>query len=229
MPGELSGGEQQRVAIARAFINRPVMLLCDEPTGNLDPATSVGIMRLLDRINRAGTTVVMATHNADIVDAMRRRVIELDAGLLVRDQQRGVYGSGAAVTVGKQRMTRVVPILRDAVKGLRRNLAMTIAVVLCSAVSLTLFGAGLLLNRQVDITSKHLFGRVELTIYVNDGITADQQDAPRDRSSPHDPLVKTATYESKDQAFAEFKQLYKSYARAHRRASPLICCRRATT
>ena len=100
MPGELSGGEQQRVAIARAFINRPVMLLCDEPTGNLDPATSVGIMRLLDRINRAGTTVVMATHNADIVNAMRRRVIELDAGLLVRDQQRGVYSSGAAVTVG---------------------------------------------------------------------------------------------------------------------------------
>jgi cell division transport system ATP-binding protein len=100
MPGELSGGEQQRVAIARAFINRPVMLLCDEPTGNLDPATAVGIMRLLDRINRAGTTVVMATHNADIVDAMRRRVIELDSGLLMRDQQRGVYGSGAAVTVG---------------------------------------------------------------------------------------------------------------------------------
>ncbi len=100
MPGELSGGEQQRVAIARAFINRPVMLLCDEPTGNLDPATSVGIMRLLDRINRAGTTVVMATHNAEVVDAMRRRVIELDSGLLVRDQQRGVYGSGSAVTVG---------------------------------------------------------------------------------------------------------------------------------
>ncbi len=100
MPGELSGGEQQRVAIARAFINRPMMLLCDEPTGNLDPGTSVGIMRLLDRINRAGTTVVMATHNAEIVDAMRRRVIELDDGLLLRDQQRGVYGSGTAVTVG---------------------------------------------------------------------------------------------------------------------------------
>ena len=99
MPSELSGGEQQRVAIARAFINRPMMLLCDEPTGNLDPGTAVGIMRLLDRINRAGTTVVMATHNAEVVDAMRRRVIELDSGLLVRDQQRGVYGSGA-VAVG---------------------------------------------------------------------------------------------------------------------------------
>jgi cell division transport system ATP-binding protein len=100
MPGELSGGEQQRVAIARAFINRPLMLLCDEPTGNLDPGTAVGIMRLLDRINRAGTTVIMATHNSEVVDAMRRRVIELDSGLLVRDQQRGVYGSGAPVTVG---------------------------------------------------------------------------------------------------------------------------------
>ena len=93
MPDELSGGEQQRVAIARAFVNRPKVLLADEPTGNLDPNTSVGIMRLLDRINRTGTTVVMATHNAEIVDAMRRRVVELDDGRLVRDQTRGVYGS----------------------------------------------------------------------------------------------------------------------------------------
>jgi cell division transport system ATP-binding protein len=91
-PGELSGGEQQRVSIARAFINRPLILLADEPTGNLDPATTVGIMRLLDRINRTGTTVVMATHDERIVDTMRRRVIELHHGDLVRDQARGVYG-----------------------------------------------------------------------------------------------------------------------------------------
>ena len=92
MPDELSGGEQQRVAIARAFVNKPMILIADEPTGNLDPNTSVGIMKLLDRINRTGTTVVMATHDSGVVDQMRKRVIELSGGHVVRDQARGVYG-----------------------------------------------------------------------------------------------------------------------------------------
>ncbi|HUY85591.1 MAG TPA: cell division ATP-binding protein FtsE [Acidimicrobiales bacterium] len=94
-PDELSGGEQQRVAIARAFVNRPLVLLADEPTGNLDPATTRGIMRLLDRINKTGTTVVMATHDFVIVDSMRRRVIELAHGHVMRDQVRGIYGYGS--------------------------------------------------------------------------------------------------------------------------------------
>ena len=91
-PDQLSGGEQQRVSVARAMVNRPPLLVCDEPTGNLDPAISLGIMKLLDRINRAGTTIVMATHDREMVDSMRKRVIALEAGHVVRDQEKGGYG-----------------------------------------------------------------------------------------------------------------------------------------
>ena len=101
LPGELSGGEQQRVAIARAVVNRPSILLADEPTGNLDPSTSVGIMKILDRINQNGTTVVMATHDHDVVDQMRRRVIELHEGKIIRDEHRGEY------------TTTTIPIISD--------------------------------------------------------------------------------------------------------------------
>ena len=94
LPNELSGGEQQRVSIARAFVNHPALLIADEPTGNLDPETSIGIMQLLYRINRTGTTVVMATHDRDLVDRMQMRVIELSGGKLVRDQRRGAYQVG---------------------------------------------------------------------------------------------------------------------------------------
>ena len=92
LPDQLSGGEQQRVSIARSIVNRPPLLICDEPTGNLDPQTSLGIMRLLERINRTGTTVLVATHDREMVDQMRRRVLALENGVLVRDQKKGVYG-----------------------------------------------------------------------------------------------------------------------------------------
>ena len=92
LPDELSGGEQQRVSIARAFVNHPPLLICDEPTGNLDPDTSVGIMQLLYRINRSGTTILMATHDREMVDKMRKRVIALEDGVVIRDERRGGYG-----------------------------------------------------------------------------------------------------------------------------------------
>lgn len=92
LPDQLSGGEQQRVSIARSIVNRPPILICDEPTGNLDPQTSLGIMRLLERINRTGTTILVATHDREMVDEMRRRVLALEGGMLVRDQKKGVYG-----------------------------------------------------------------------------------------------------------------------------------------
>jgi cell division transport system ATP-binding protein len=95
LPDQLSGGEQQRVSIARAIVNRPPLLICDEPTGNLDPQTSLGIMRLLDRITRTGTTILVATHDREMVDSLRKRVVELENGYLVRDQDKGVYGTDA--------------------------------------------------------------------------------------------------------------------------------------
>ena len=96
LPDQLSGGEQQRVSVARAMVNRPPLLICDEPTGNLDPAISLGIMKLLERINRTGTTVIVATHDREMVDSMHRRVIALEGGRVIRDQERGGYGNYGA-------------------------------------------------------------------------------------------------------------------------------------
>jgi cell division transport system ATP-binding protein len=125
LPRQLSGGEQQRVALARAFVNRPLILLADEPTGNLDPATSVGIMRILDRINRTGTTVVMATHDHAIVDAMQRRVVQLDRGRISRDESRGIYETRRA-PVTAEAAARETPAPRLDSKSVEETLEATV-------------------------------------------------------------------------------------------------------
>ena len=159
LPDELSGGEQQRVAIARAFVNRPMILIADEPTGNLDPTTSVGIMKLLDRINRTGTTVLMATHDAGIVDQMRKRVIELDDGRVIRDQTQGVYGFQHCPPTREPRrepplLMQLRYVFTELGQGLRRNLSMHMAVILTLFVSLTLVGMGVLLNQEAEKTAE---------------------------------------------------------------------------
>src|SRR4029079_14833585 len=140
-PHQLSGGEQQRVSIARAFVNRPLILIADEPTGNLDPGTGEGIMRLLDRINKTGTTVVMATHDQKIVNMMRRRVIELDRGTIARDQARGGY---------EEMLSRIRYVLRETGANLVRNLTLTAASLITVVVSLFLIGVVLLIQNGVE-------------------------------------------------------------------------------
>ena len=117
-PDELSGGEQQRVSLARAFVNQPPLLLADEPTGNLDPETSLGIMQLIYRMNRTGTTVIVATHDSQMVDRMRRRVIEMHEGRVVRDERPACSWTGAV---------RPIFFLREALRALRRNAAPSLA------------------------------------------------------------------------------------------------------
>ena len=164
LPAELSGGEQQRVAIARAFVNRPLVLLADEPTGNLDPETSKDIMDLLERINRTGTTVLMATHDHHIVDSMRQRVVELEPGPARPRRAARHLRNGSLVRFGF--------LLNEVWTGLRRNVTMTVAMILTTAISIGLFGGGLLVVRLADHSRAIYLDRVESQVFLTNDVSA---------------------------------------------------------
>ena len=171
LPDELSGGEQQRVSIARAVVNHPPLLICDEPTGNLDPDTSVGIMQLLYRINRAGTTVLMVTHDREMVDKMRKRVIALDSGRLARDERRGGY---------YDRMSRFRMVIGEALRSLRASMSTTVAASMTVLVAMlvlgTTIGLGTWLLSYSDHIKKQLAGHRLLQHRAAGDARADQRD-----------------------------------------------------
>ncbi len=166
LPDELSGGEQQRVSIARAFVNHPPLLICDEPTGNLDPDTSVGIMQLLYRINRTGTTVVMATHDREMVDKMRRRVIALEDGQIMRDERRGSYV-----------LVRVKLFFSEAWRSVMTNLSTTVAATMTVLIGMFLLGLFIALGTWVLSWTGEVKKEVQVKIFFDTDATKDQINA----------------------------------------------------
>ena len=189
-PDELSGGEQQRVSIARAFVNHPPLLLADEPTGNLDPETSIGIMQLIYRINRTGTTVVVATHDNEMVDKMRRRVVELREGRIVRDELSGLYRPDESTTEFAVRLRGELGVgdeghpelamrsgffLREALRGLRRSSAPALAALLTVLLTALVLGVFIPIVQATTGTANEVRSRVVVDVYVKDSATQLEQ------------------------------------------------------
>ena len=207
LPDELSGGEQQRVSIARAFVNHPPLLVCDEPTGNLDPDTSVGIMQLLYRINRSGTTILMVTHDREMVDKMRKRVIQLEDGRLARDERRGGYA---------QRM-RLRLLVSEAWRSLGANLSTTVAATMTVLVGMFLLGLFIALGTWTVSWSNHV--KRELVVKVDFKTNADRRRrrgaGERGRAQlPANPLREAGwKFVPKEQALKQMKKRYPELTR----------------
>ena len=208
-PDELSGGEQQRVSLARAFVNHPPLLLADEPTGNLDPETSMGIMQLLYRMNRTGTTVIVATHDNEMVDRMRRRVIEMSEGRVVRDEAGAMY---------LRRAMRPVFFLREALRALRRNAAPSLAAFATVLITTLVLGVFIPVVRAATAKTNEVRNKIELEVFINDDATKAEvrELGNMIRDIRH---VESIDYVSK----AEALRILRAAARRQVRRSPRTC------
>ena len=219
-PDELSGGEQQRVSVARAFVNHPPLLLADEPTGNLDPETSIGIMQLIYRINRTGTTVIVATHDKEMVDKMRRRVIELREGRIVRDELSGplparrvhhrVRGAPARRARHRRRgpsqLGHALDLLpREALRGLRRSSAPALAALLTVLLTAVVLGVFIPIVQATTGTANEVRSRVVVDVYIKDSATA-QERADLRSAIQSTANVKSVEFISKAEALARAKK-----------------------
>ena len=199
LPDELSGGEQQRVSIARAVVNHPPLLICDEPTGNLDPDTSVGIMQLLYRINRAGTTVLMVTHDREMVDKMRKRVIALDERPpRARRAPRGVH----------DRMMRLRMIVGEAWRSITASMSTTVAATMTVLVAMFVLGMTIGLGTWVLSYSDHIKKQLLVKVYFkNDAHAASRSTRSARKFDPKvNPLVKKITFVSKAEALQDHEE-----------------------
>ncbi|NRU80031.1 cell division ATP-binding protein FtsE [Clostridium beijerinckii] len=195
-PSQLSGGEQQRVSIARAIVNDPNILIADEPTGNLDPETAMGIMDTLDNVNKNGTTILMATHARDIVDSMRKRVIAIENGTIIRDEIRGL-------TIMNINTFKYYII--DALKSLNRSRTISIASVITVTATLFIMGVSILLMQNINIGMSNVESQVQIQVFLNNNITnKDQENLEQKLNNISG--IKSVKFEDKSKALEKFNK-----------------------